>query len=196
MKTVGIVLAGGLSSRFGSPKAFGEIDGRFFYEYIVKALKRHCDEVVIVTRPELVARFPEDLRVVTDVAQYAGLGPLAGIYTGMDVCAASRYIVLPCDMPFMTADVIEQLTIHDTGEVTAVRTAANDYPLVSIWGSHLKQQIQQSLEENKLGVMRFLQTVKTTWINGETISGDYENIFKNINRVVDIERGGSDACNR
>lgn len=196
MKTVGIVLAGGLSSRFGSPKAFGKIEGQFFYESIVNAMQPHCHEIVIVTRPELVSRFPKELHVVTDVRAYAGLGPLAGIYTGMEVCPAQRYLVLPCDMPFMTTEVIEQLTRHETDEVTAVRTAANDYPLVSIWGHHLKEQIQQSLEENQLGVMKFLQTVKTLWINGETLSGDYENVFRNINRITDIERGGTDAYNR
>lgn len=190
MKTVGIVLAGGLSSRFGSPKAFGEIDDKFFYEYVVDAMKPYCEDVVIVTRPELVERFSSGLRVVTDVEHYAGLGPLAGIYTGMEVCPALRYLVLPCDMPFLTTDVIEQLIRQSTGEVTAIRTAEGDYPLVSIWGSHLKEKLQQSLEENRLGVMRFLQTVKTSWINGEMLSEDYENAFRNINRVADIERGG------
>lgn len=190
MKTVGIVLAGGLSSRFGSPKAFAKVANRFFYEAAVDALKPHCDEIVLVTRSELVARFPQDLHVVIDVKPYVGLGPLAGIYTGMAACSAERYVVLPCDMPFMTAAIIEQLIVQHFGEVTAIQTGSYDYPLVSMWESHLKVHIKQSLDKNKLGVMRFLQTVETSWIPGEGLTEDYEKVFRNINREVDIERGG------
>ena len=57
MKTVGIVLAGGLSRRFGSPKAFARLEAKYFYERAVEAYEPFCEEVVVVTRQELVDRF-------------------------------------------------------------------------------------------------------------------------------------------
>ncbi len=46
-------------------------------------------------------RFPRSVNVMTDLARYAGLGPLAGILSVMESVEADRYIVLPCDMPFV-----------------------------------------------------------------------------------------------
>src|SRR5690625_3603911 len=91
----GILLAGGLSRRYGMPKAFAEINGEKFYEISYRILDHVCDDVTIVTRPELVEQFPRDLHVIIDDAFYRGCGPLAGIYSAMNVHKADRYVVLP-----------------------------------------------------------------------------------------------------
>ena len=137
MKTAGIVLAGGLSSRFGSPKAFAEWEGRPFYELSLAALSPFCEECIVVTRPELVERFPEGLHVTTDIEQFVGQGPIAGILSGMEKLHADRYIVLPCDMPFMTADVIGRLLDCHSSGVTAVVLDGKYHPLVSVWDGNV-----------------------------------------------------------
>ena len=107
---MGIVLAGGLSRRFGSPKAFARIENEYFYERAIDALEPHCDEVVIVTRPELLDRYAPSEKVITDLPEFAGLGPLAGILSAMESVEADRYVVLPCDMPYVNAEVIRRIT--------------------------------------------------------------------------------------
>lgn len=99
--TVGILLAGGLSRRFGSPKAFAEIDGGLFYERTYQALEAACGHVVIVSREEFLPLFPKELDVITDLLVVAGKGPLAGIFSAMALRPAERYMVLPCDIPFI-----------------------------------------------------------------------------------------------
>ena len=50
MKTLGVVLAGGRSSRFGSDKAQALLGGRTLIEHALDALRPHCDTIAVVGR--------------------------------------------------------------------------------------------------------------------------------------------------
>ncbi|AOV08954.1 molybdenum cofactor guanylyltransferase [Sporosarcina ureilytica] len=189
MKTVGIVLAGGLSRRFGSPKAFARMGNKYFYEYATAALAPHCDQIVIVTRPEHVEHFSNELHVITDDDRFTGLGPLAGIYSVMNIIAAKRYVILPCDMPYIEASVIEGLMPYRQEDVIAVKTSDTHHPLVSVWHWRVKEKLQQSLEQRRLSVMKFLKEVDILWVDGDGLTKHANKIFKNINYETDLERG-------
>ena len=70
--TLGAVLAGGQSSRFGSDKALAVLDGQTLLTRAVDALAQWCDAVVVVGRDEAPApTLPDWPR--------AQMGPLGGI---------------------------------------------------------------------------------------------------------------------
>lgn len=144
-RTIGILLAGGLSSRYGSPKAFATLNGKYFYQYSYDILQAICDEVVIVTRPELLQRFPEDALKMTDETRFAGCGPLAGIYSVMAEYEAERYVVLPCDMPLLELTAVKNLLERHEKSVTVVRTDKYLQPLVSVWNNEMKEGIEAKL---------------------------------------------------
>lgn len=102
MKTVGILLAGGRSRRFGSPKVFATWNDQYFYEWAYAALDKVCDDVIIITREELMPLFPKNFFLTTDDKRFSGDGPLVGIFTGMNNINADQYVVLPCEIPFIT----------------------------------------------------------------------------------------------
>jgi molybdopterin-guanine dinucleotide biosynthesis protein A len=182
METIGILLAGGMSRRFGSPKAFAKINDQFFYEHVWRALDAACDHVVIVTREELMPRFPEELDVIIDLPSLSGLGPLVGIYTAMTERPADQYLVLPCDMPFIgqkeTAALIH--LAEGTHDVTAVRTSEEHLPLFSIWNHRVKKDLMREILNQQLSVMKFLDQVETKWVDSRLIHVD-KTIFRNIN---------------
>ncbi|ETP68154.1 molybdopterin-guanine dinucleotide biosynthesis protein MobA [Planococcus glaciei] len=183
-RTVGILLAGGLSSRFGSPKAFAEIDGRLFYEQVYEALAAACDQVVIVARPELIARFPAGLDVIADLSELAGKGPLAGICSAMEKWSAERYLVLPCDMPFVGPKETQALVqLSSRADVTAVQTAAEKIPLFSVWNGNWSQELKKSIELGNLSVFAFLETIHTEWAASSLIHEDPA-VFQNINTRI------------
>ncbi|MEK5040108.1 molybdenum cofactor guanylyltransferase [Sporosarcina sp. FSL K6-3457] len=181
MRTVGVVLAGGLSRRFGSPKAFAQLGNRYFYEVALEALKAHCDEVIIVTRQELLKCFPEGVKAITDIIDYKGLGPLAGILSAMESVEADRYIVLPCDMPYVDEKVVGKLLAQHEQAVTAVVVDGRQHPLVSIWDRSMKGNLREVLANGQLRVMPVLASSGVRWINGGLLTDDERRVFTNVN---------------
>lgn len=68
MKTLGAVLAGGRSSRFGSDKALAVLDGQALLDHAPGALRPHCDALVLIGREGGIADWPRP-----------DMGPLGGI---------------------------------------------------------------------------------------------------------------------
>jgi molybdopterin-guanine dinucleotide biosynthesis protein A len=73
---LGVVLAGGQSSRFGSDKALAQWDGRTLLLHAVDNLSGHCEQVVIAGREIGPAPCIPDW-------PHADMGPLAGIAAGL-----------------------------------------------------------------------------------------------------------------
>ena len=189
MKTVGILLAGGQSRRFGSPKAFAMHEGHEFYRYSLNALRPFCDELVVVALPEFAQYFSGDVHVTTDLADFAGKGPLAGILSAMDMMEADRYIVLPCDMPFIEADVMKKLLELHKGDISAVVVDGKKHPLVSIWNKNVKPTIKQALQDGNRRVMVVQEQHNVRWIEGFLLTDTPEVTFKNVNTPCELERG-------
>jgi len=189
MGTVGIILAGGLSRRFGSPKAFAKLGEQYFYEWVMDALAPCCSEVFVVTRPEYMQRFSSSVNVITDLARYAGFGPLAGILSVMEFVEADRYAVLPCDMPFVDSGAMSKLLERHNKGVTAVVSDGRYHPLVSIWDRKLMSSVKEALENDQLRVMKILAQSDVFWVNGSTLTDVHERMFMNVNTPEALERG-------
>jgi molybdopterin-guanine dinucleotide biosynthesis protein A len=76
MMTLGLVLAGGRSRRFGADKAEALFDGRSLLDHALAAVALHCDRIAVIGRSS---------DVVLSLADYPapGLGPLGGIAAGL-----------------------------------------------------------------------------------------------------------------
>lgn len=101
----GIVLAGGESRRMGKPKAFLKIGGKQLIQYPLALLNSICPEVFVVSKkPELYSKFN-----VKGIQDEVDAGPMGGIYTGLREASYPWAIVLACDMPFVTREILEGL---------------------------------------------------------------------------------------
>lgn len=81
---LGAVLAGGLSTRFGSDKALAELEGQTLLARAVAHLERSCAGVVVVGRAFGPARCVADRPA-------PGMGPLGGIAGALDHALAHGY---------------------------------------------------------------------------------------------------------
>jgi molybdenum cofactor guanylyltransferase len=113
-RATGIVLAGGISSRFGPDKLAVEVDGRPLLHHAIAAVATVVDEVVVVigadgARPQLPADLGVPVRVVRDAA--AGLGPLAGLAAGLGAAGAPLALVVGGDQPALAPTLLAELLL-------------------------------------------------------------------------------------
>jgi molybdopterin-guanine dinucleotide biosynthesis protein A len=109
-RTAGIVLAGGRSTRMGSPKAALEWRGSTLLEGVVEAVGRATGRVVVVRAPgqELPA-LPAGVAVVEDARR--DRGPLEAMLAGMRAVAAEAEIVFVAavDLPFLHPAIVSRV---------------------------------------------------------------------------------------
>jgi molybdenum cofactor guanylyltransferase len=90
----GVLLVGGDSTRFGSPKALAELDGRTLVE-IAWATLAFCDERLAVGKAADRLELP--FTVVDDGTDVRA--PIAGVVAGLRAAANDVCVVLPVDLP-------------------------------------------------------------------------------------------------
>ncbi len=109
-RVAGVIVAGGLSRRFGSDKASATLRGRPLLQWMRDALAPAVDELVIVTAagqalPPMHPAIP--LTVVED--HEPERGPLAGLAAGFAVATAPVCFAASCDAPLLRTAVVERI---------------------------------------------------------------------------------------
>jgi molybdopterin-guanine dinucleotide biosynthesis protein A len=100
----GILLVGGASTRFGSPKALARLDGRTLAEIAWDTLA-FCDERIAVGKRRDGLELPFELHDDgLDVR-----APIAGLVAGLRAARHEVCVVLPVDTPRVTSDSLRLL---------------------------------------------------------------------------------------
>jgi molybdopterin-guanine dinucleotide biosynthesis protein A len=95
----GILLVGGASRRFGSPKALAELDGETLAARGWRKLGEVCSERLALGKRQDGLAFP--FEVVDDESDVRA--PIAGLVAGLRAATNDVCIVLPVDVPFIRA---------------------------------------------------------------------------------------------
>ncbi len=142
-RLAGVVLAGGASRRMGRDKATLTVPGRFngltLVEHLVAVVARNCGPVFVVAAqgqvlPALAAQVLRD--------EVPGLGPLPAIGLGLRAAArhgALRAFVCAVDMPFLTTELIDQLSEESSqsGADVVLPAAGRDHYLAGVYRTAL-----------------------------------------------------------
>lgn len=186
-RVVGVILAGGVSRRFGSPKAFADVEGISFYQFSLEALQSIADTTVIVTNEQLEHKFTEatSTRVIKDEDNFKGKGPLAGVYSAMQSIQADWYALAPVDVPFIQSEIFHRLLEQREVGKEAIVPVTNGriQPLVAIYHYSLKNRIKRLLEADHLAMRDLLNTSKVKYVLFTE-----EKTFININLPRDYDR--------
>jgi molybdopterin-guanine dinucleotide biosynthesis protein A len=104
----GVLLVGGASTRFGSPKALAQIDGETLAERAWRLLGETCAERIAVGKAADGLELPFPL-----LDDGSGVrAPIAGLVAGLRAATHELVAVIPVDLPWLTAASLESLAVH------------------------------------------------------------------------------------
>jgi aminoglycoside 6-adenylyltransferase len=103
----GILLVGGGSERFGSPKALASFRGETLAERAWRILGETCEEVIAVGKARDALDLPFPFAVLDDGAEERA--PVHGVIAGLRAAAHERCVVLPVDCPLVTPELLREL---------------------------------------------------------------------------------------
>src|SRR5437867_9592094 len=149
-RTLGVLLAGGRSSRMGREKPLLEIGGKLLVERVAAAVTPCASRTVLVTnQPELYSFL--GLPTLRDT--WPGRGPLAGVHAGLRHATCERALVVACDYPFLAAAPLRRIMSEDPGGGVVVPSIDGRlHPLCALYTVSLLPVVEASLASGELMV--------------------------------------------
>lgn len=176
-----VILAGGASSRMGSNKALLPYQGGRFIEAIYRQMSRLFEEVILVTNsPDQYGFLP--CRKVTDLVP--GMGPLAGIHSGLYHSSNPRIFVAACDMPYLHDGLVKHLATGSWEcDVVLPESDRGVEPLHAVYGKGALEAIEEALHEGKRRIVSFFHQVRVKGVAADEVARFDASFrsFRNIN---------------
>lgn len=153
---VGILLAGGKSSRMGGgDKCLRPLGGEPILARIIDRLSPQVAEIVINANGD-PSRFEAFGHPVVPDSVAGFQGPLAGVLAGLEWIKANRprveyAVTIATDTPFFPADLVQKF-LESPGNASAFRIAQSDaglHPVIGLWPIKLGEELEQSLKRGE-----------------------------------------------
>jgi len=183
-RTEAFILAGGASSRMGTDKSQLMIGGETFVERIATTLFK------IVTKVTIVGRESNDPRCASVSDVFPKWGALGGLHAALASCHSEWALVVACDLPFISADLLERIASKREAfdAVVPLQPDGRPQPLTALYRVvPCRDKAAELIGENKRRPLDLLESVNTCWltfaeINDLDHAGEF---FVNINTRED-----------
>lgn len=167
-KLSAVILAGGLSRRMGSEKAFLLHEGQSFISSVASEMSKASDDVIVMIgrkrKEDFEPAVPEGVRILRD-DDYLG-NPVGGIRSAFEHVKHADAAVVACDSPLVKAEVIrylaEELQNHSaTVPLWEEEDKTTMEPLCAVYAvAETKTAIQQTIKEGNLTPKRVVFHLK------------------------------------
>jgi len=196
LKVLGVVLAGGQSSRMGEDKALLRLDDVTLLEHAVHRLQSQLvpygRNVVLsaLMRPAYeIAHVP----VIADHADFRATGPLAGIFSAMHYGRDHGFdmlVTVAVDTPFFPLDYAAQMleaSVPERPEPVIAQSKGRLHPAFAVWPVALLEDLSRTLRKGgKNSLQAFAQSCQAKHRRFTSMLLDGGDPFFNINTPDDF----------
>lgn len=178
MRTAGIVLAGGLSTRMGRPKATLEWHGSTLVRRAVGLVARVADGPLVVVRgrgQELPA-LPPDVEIAQD--ERVARGPLEGLASGLRTVGARADVAFVCGVdtpllhPAVISHVVAALAQDDDCDIALPVAGGFPHPLCAAYRTTVARHVRELLDEDRLAARTLLERCRVRRLDEAALLAD------------------------
>ena len=176
----GAIMAGGRSSRLGVNKAFLKFHGRPAVELVLEKVSALVPPVVIITNSP--AEFGHlNIPAAPDIRP--GCGPLSGIHAALSLSPAQYVLVVSCDLPLLTPQILRTLLSAYPGyDITLYKHELFE-PLCAVYCRTCLPALEELIDHHEYRIIDLFPT-----LNVNVIRTDQKEAFQSINTPEDYAR--------
>jgi molybdenum cofactor guanylyltransferase len=180
----GLILAGGQGRRMGGvDKGLQPLRGRPMLAWVLERLAPQVGEIIINANQNVEQYREFGHPVVADNARETDggfAGPLAGLQAGMQAAQHDLVLTVPCDSPFLPADLAERLqrALEAQGADLAVaKTGKQAHPVFALCRRALLPHLSEFLSHGGRKIDFWYASLKVVEVGFD----DEADAFSNIN---------------
>jgi molybdopterin-guanine dinucleotide biosynthesis protein A len=185
MSITGIVLAGGQGRRMGGvDKGLQLLHGKPMVAHVLSRLAPQVAEVVINANQNAATYASFGHRVVGD--ELSGFaGPLAGLHAGMKAASHPLVVTVPCDSPFLPADLVARLHASlDENDLAVAKTGEQAHPVFAIVRTRTRENLEAFLAAGGRKIDAWYGSLNFVEVRFD----DEAEAFRNINTIEELKR--------
>ena len=195
-----IILAGGFSSRFGQDKGLLQLANKPLIKLVLDAISTLVGEKIVVASSKVQAEnyanvLGSDVNVLIDVDD--AQSPLVGALTGFKEAHGEYALLLSCDTPFVSRDVISLLFEVCINRNAVIPRWPNGYiePLQAVYcAKPAYEAAKNALSEGKLNMQSMVDRLRSVRYVSTLVLQQLDpglRTFFNINTLLDLRRAES-----
>ena len=188
---LGVILAGGKSSRFGSNKSLSKLANYKLIEHVINKIDAYFSEILVVSNDNSLKIKNQKIQIIKDCIK-GHLGPLVGVLSAIKYANSfkNKYkwiVTFPCDTPFFNKMIIEKMiekSISAKEKIYLVKDKKQRHNIFGLWSTSLESILEGDLNNNFRKVDLWADKIGCNFIEKDIQN---ENEFLNINTREDLE---------
>ena len=181
----GVILAGGRGRRMGGvDKGLQDLQGRPMVQWVLERLAPQVDSVLINANQNLPVYAGFGCPVLPDrIPNFAG--PLAGLHAALAQAATPLVVTVPCDSPFLPADLVQRLhaaLVADNAELAVACAGGRAHRAFCLVRRELLPKLDAFLASGERKVGLWHAALKVVAVDFD----DEADAFNNINTAEEL----------